>query len=150
MAAMFAGASRALLASVVFAFETTRSRSGCCRCSAAARRRTSSRAADAQHDHDREDRAPRRARARRVSADLLTQILVRDFVRRVVTLSDHTAGAVLAWLDSDDPDATHQGFPVVNATGTLVGVLTRRDFQRCAGRSALARPLDSSSAAVCL
>ena len=44
MAAMFAGASRALLASVVFAFETTRQPLGLCRCSAAAPRRTWSRA----------------------------------------------------------------------------------------------------------
>ncbi len=44
MAAMFAGASRALLASVVFAFETTRQPWGCCRCSAAAARPSSSRA----------------------------------------------------------------------------------------------------------
>ena len=61
MAAMFAGASRALLASVVFAFETTRQPLGLLPllggCTAAY---LVSCAADAQHDHDREDRAPRR------------------------------------------------------------------------------------------
>ena len=69
MAAIFAGASHALLASIVFAFETTRQPMGLlpllAGCSAAY---LVVAAADAQLDHDGEARAARHARAHRVHA----------------------------------------------------------------------------------
>ena len=36
-------------------------------------------------------------------------------------------GTFLTWLTSGAGGASHQGFPVVNAAGILVGVVTRRD-----------------------
>jgi CBS domain-containing protein len=52
----------------------------------------------------------------------------------VVTLA---AGDALAtarrFLASDAPGAAHQGFPVVDGEGALVGVLTRRDLLDPAG-----------------
>ena len=65
MAAIFAGASRALLTSVVFAFETTQQPQGQ-QPVRLHRGLPGVGAGDAQHHHDREDRAPRRARADRV------------------------------------------------------------------------------------
>ena len=54
MAAMFAGASRALLASVVFAFETTLQPMGVLPLLAGCTAGFGFVASDAQHDHDRE------------------------------------------------------------------------------------------------
>jgi chloride channel protein, CIC family len=135
MAAVFAGASRALLASAVFAFETTLQPLGLLPLLGGCTASFLVSCLLMKHSIMTEKIARRGVKVPdEYLPDLLTQILVRDVcLRRVVTLSDQQpAGAALAWLDSDDPDATHQGFPVVNATGTLVGVLTRRDFQEVA------------------
>jgi chloride channel protein, CIC family len=46
-----------------------------------------------------------------------------------VTLTDSsTLDEVRAWVNSGAGDTTHQGFPVVNDEGLLVGVVTRRDL----------------------
>ena len=64
MAAIFAGASHALLASVVFAFETTRQPMGLLPAPRGMQRRVPRvAAADAQLDHDGEARSSRHARA---------------------------------------------------------------------------------------
>ncbi|HEV8320307.1 MAG TPA: chloride channel protein [Myxococcota bacterium] len=131
MAAMFAGASRALLASVVFAFETTRQAmgllpllGGCTAAylvSALAMRTTIM----------TEKLARRGARVpSEYAVDFLDQVLVRDFARRpVVTLAaGDTLEKTRAWLASGAPGSAHQGFPVLASDGVLVGVVTRRDL----------------------
>jgi H+/Cl- antiporter ClcA len=131
MAAMFAGASRALLASVVFAFETTRQPlsllpllGGCTSAyliSALLMRYTIM-----------TEKIARRGAAvpAEYTADYLDQVLVRDAAsRQVVALAaDDTLGSVRAWLSSRAPGTGHQGFPVNDSNGNLVGVLTRRDI----------------------
>src|SRR6185295_18881955 len=61
-------------------------------------------------------------------ADYLAHISVAEAcTRRVVALqADETAAATRTWIDSGVPDSHHQGFPVVDASGSLVGLVTRR------------------------
>jgi CBS domain-containing protein len=131
MASIFAGASHALLASIVFAFETTRQPLGLLPllggCSAAylvallLNRRSimteklARRGTDVRTEY---------------SADWLGHVVVRDAMARdVATLrADQTVGEVRAWLVTRAPGTQHQGYPVIDASGGLVGVLTRRDL----------------------
>jgi CBS domain-containing protein len=64
------------------------------------------------------------------AADYLDQLLTRDFAAPdVVTLpADRTLAIVRAWMANGAGGATHQGFPVVDSRGALVGVVTRRDL----------------------
>jgi H+/Cl- antiporter ClcA/CBS domain-containing protein len=131
MAAMFAGASHALLASVVLAFETTRQPLGLLPLLAGCTvgylaslllGRTSIMT----------EKLARRGSAIRpeYAADHLAHVIVRDAATRdVVSIRDNDSLAdVRAWLDSGAGGATHQGFPVLNDEGLLVGVVTRRDL----------------------
>jgi H+/Cl- antiporter ClcA len=131
MAATFAGASHALLASVVFAFETTRQPLGLLPllggCSAAylvalLLSRTSIMTERLARRGTRIETA--------YSLDYLSRIPVRDAMsKRPVTLdATHTLESVRAWLAAGGGGATHQGFPVVSGSGTLLGVVTRRDL----------------------
>src|SRR5438270_1065497 len=132
MAAMFAGASRALLASVVFAFETTRQPLGLLPllggCSAAFlisclfMRNTIMTEKIAR----RGVRVPGE-----YAADFLDQIQAGVAASRpVVSLSaDELLESVRFRIVSRAPGHTHQGFPVVDAEGNLVGVVTRRDLR---------------------
>jgi H+/Cl- antiporter ClcA len=131
MAALFAGASRALLASVVFAFETTRQPMGLLPllggCTAAYLVSSLS-----MRNSIMTEKIARRG-ARVVSdytADFMGQHLVGEIaVAEVVALrADDSCDTVRAWIASHEPGSTHQGFPVLDAENRLVGVLTRRDL----------------------
>lgn len=131
MAAIFAGASRALLASVVFAFETTRQPLGLLPllggCAAAYLVSTLL----MRHSIMTEKIARRGVRVpSEYGVDALAHALVRDHgLRPVVTLkADDTLETVRAWLASRAPGSGHQGFPVVGADDQLMGVVTRRDL----------------------
>ncbi len=131
MAAIFAGASHALLASVVFAFETTRQPLGLLPmligCAAAYLVALLLN----RHSIMTEKLARRGAIVRpEYAVDHLAQVLVRDVgVRDVVSLrADDDLGTVRQWLASGGPGSTHQGFPVLDASNRLMGVLTRRDL----------------------
>jgi chloride channel protein, CIC family len=130
MAALFAGASRALLASVVFAFETTRQPIGLLPllggCSAAFL--TSSLLM--KHSIMTEKIARRGVRVSgEYTVDPLEQMGVRDFAARgVVCLQGaDTLRAVKDWLLSGAPGSQHQGFPVLDAECTLRSVVTRAE-----------------------
>lgn len=130
MASIFAGASRALLASVVFAFETTRQPMGLLPllggCSAAFL--VSSLLM--RHSIMTEKLARRGARVMaEYAADHLAQITVREVASRpAVTLAaDDTVEAARAFLLSQVEGSRHQGFPVVDGGGELVGVVMTRD-----------------------
>ena len=130
MAAAFTGASRALLASVVFAFEATHQPMGLlpllagCTGAYLISLRT-------MRYTIMTERLARRGTPviTEYSADFLERLLVRDHATRdVVTLgADATVGGTRTWL-SGGHASTHQGFPVVDVEGRLVGVLTRRDL----------------------
>jgi H+/Cl- antiporter ClcA/predicted transcriptional regulator len=131
MAAIFAGASRAMLACTVFAFETTLQPfgllpllGGC-----AAAYLTSSLVSRNSLMTEKIARRGVRAPAEYV-ADVLDQALVRDVASRgIVSLrAEDTVGGARAWIASGAAGASHQGFPVLNERGVLVGVLTRKDL----------------------
>jgi CIC family chloride channel protein len=130
MAAAFTGASRALLASVVFAFEATRQPAGLlpllagCTGAYLISLRT-------MKETIMTERLARRGTPviTEYSADFLQRVLVRDRASTpVVTLpADRSVASAKAWLLSDAAP-THQGFPVIDDEGKVIGVLTRRDL----------------------
>lgn len=131
MAAMFAGASRALLTSVVFAFETTRQPLGLLPllggCSAA----YLVSCLLMKHSIMTEKIARRGAPVPAgYSVDFLEQVLVKDVaLRLVVTLpAEMSVARARAWLATHAPGTSHQGFPIVDESARLLGVLTRRDL----------------------
>jgi H+/Cl- antiporter ClcA/CBS domain-containing protein len=131
MAAIFAGASRAMLASVVFAFETTLQPLGLLPllggCSAA----FLISCLMMRHSIMTEKIARRGIRApAEYAADALGQVLVRQVMaQNPVTLRAHdTLAQARQWLNSGAAGTAHQGYPLLDAQGHLVGVLTRRDL----------------------
>jgi CIC family chloride channel protein len=142
MAALFAGASRAVLTSVVFAFETTLQPFGLLPllggCSAAyfvscaLMTNTIMTAKIIRHGV----RVPAE-----FVADFLDQLLVGELAtRNVVCLrADQTLDDVQRWIAAGTPDALHQGYPVVDNEGRLQGLLTRRQLAAIAPGDA--RPL---------
>jgi CBS domain-containing protein len=131
MAAIFAGASHALLASVVFAFETTRQPLGLLPMLVGCAAAYLVSLLLSRHSIMTEKLARRGASVRpEYAVDHLAQVLVRDVgLRTVVTLqADAELGSVRRWLSAGADGATHQGFPVLDDAGRLVGVVTRRDL----------------------
>jgi chloride channel protein, CIC family len=130
MAAMFAGASRALLASVVFAFEITQQPMGLLPILAGASGAFLVSCFLMPHSIMTEKIARRGVRVRgEYAVDFFERLLVRDVAARPVVTLDaaRTLEDVRAWIASRVPEARHQGFPVL-AGGRLAGVLTRRDL----------------------
>jgi CBS domain-containing protein len=131
MAAMFAGASRAMLASVVFAIETTRQDAAILPllggCGAAFLVSCLLMRNSIMTEKMARKGVPVPSE---YSVDFLEQILVRDVLSRpVITLAaDQSLVSVRAWLVSGEPGSDHQGFPVVGKDGELVGLVTRRDL----------------------
>ena len=130
MAAMFAGASHALLAAVVFAFEVTRQPLGLLPLLAGCSAAYLVSLMLAPHSIMTEKLA-RRGRIVRTeySVDVLSQTLVRDVGVKPVTCVEgsKTVDQIRSWLSTDDRSSTHQGFPVVDEEQHLIGVITRRD-----------------------
>jgi H+/Cl- antiporter ClcA/CBS domain-containing protein len=124
MAAMFAGASRALLASVVFAFETTLQPLGLLPLLAGCTAGYLVSSLLMRNTIMTEKLARRGVRVpSEYAADFLDGIAVADACSRdVVTLRDTQSLGDVAGVVN-----THQGFPVVDAEGALVGIITRRD-----------------------
>ena len=131
MAAMFAGASRALLASTVFAFETTLQPLGLLPLLGGCAASYLVSMLVMKHSIMTEKIARRGvATPNDYTADPLAQVTVGAVASKpvVTLLATQTVGQVREWLAIDGPDANHQGFPIVDSVGTLTGVLTRRDF----------------------
>jgi H+/Cl- antiporter ClcA/CBS domain-containing protein len=127
MAAMFAGASRALLASVVFAFETTRQPLGLLPLLGGCSVAWLVSAALMKHSIMTE-RIARRGRVvpAEYAADWLAQWHAGEFSSRpVVTLrAGETVGEALLRLGT----VAHQGFPVLDERHRVVGVVMRRQL----------------------
>ncbi|MCC6424277.1 MAG: chloride channel protein [Phycisphaerales bacterium] len=131
MVGIFAGASRALLTSVVFAVETTMAPMtilpALAGCSAAylvscllMRHSIMTEKMARQGVHVPEE----------FEADFLDTVSVSQMMSRPIVslLENRPVGEVRDWIQSGAQGSSHQGFPVVDANGYLLGVLTRRDL----------------------
>ena len=131
MAAMFAGASRALLTSVVFAFEVTLQPMGLLPllggCAAAYMLSSL-----LMRESIMTERLARRGVRvpNEYHPDPLAHLWVRDVQTRDVVVLDETRtlGDVRRWIASGAPGSGHTGFPIISKDGHLMGVLTRRDL----------------------
>lgn len=132
MAAMFAGASRALLASVVFAFEATRQPLGLLPLLAGCTTAYLMSRALMKHSIMTEKLARRGVLIQDdYAVDFLARIPVdRAMTRMVVTLSADTPVERARTIPVHGKGAGHQGFPVLDGEGRLVGVVTMRDLHR--------------------
>lgn len=128
MAALFAGASRAFLASVVFAFEVTMQPNGLFPllggCAGAYLLST------ILMEHSiMTTKIVRRGKLvpMQYMADVLEKSLVREFMtRNVVTIQgDKKIQDVRDWMSSGQQGSTHQGFPVVDESGSYLGMIRR-------------------------
>jgi H+/Cl- antiporter ClcA/CBS domain-containing protein len=131
MASLFAGASRALLASVVFAFETTRQPMGLLPLLGGCTAAYLVSAMLMRHSIMTEKIARRGSRVvTEYVADFLDQILVSDVAAApvVVVRADDRLDDVRAWIATHSEGSAHQGFPVVDGSDRLIGVVTRRDL----------------------
>jgi chloride channel protein, CIC family len=131
MAALFAGASRAALASLLFAFETTRQPAALlpllagCTCAYLVS------CLFMRNSIMTEKIVRRGVRALgEYATDELAQISVAEVCsRRVVSLAaEQRLVDARAWLSSAVEGTSHQGFPVLDAAERVVGVVTRRDL----------------------
>lgn len=133
MAALFAGASRALLASVVFAFEATNQPLGLlpllagCTMSYVVSSYLMKNTIMTEKIVRRGVRVPHE-----YAPDFLDTILAKQFsTRNVVSVrSDESVQDLRKKVESGEQGFAHQGFPVINKQGVLVGVVTRSDFMK--------------------
>ncbi|CAN5530579.1 chloride channel protein [soil metagenome] len=131
MAAMFAGASRALLTSVVFAFEATLQPEGILPLLAGCTMAYLVSAMLMRNTIMTEKIVRRGIKVpNEYTADYLAQILVGSIgLKPIVTLRpDQTLKDIRSWLRTRLPEAEHQGYPVVDSSNQLVGVVTRRNL----------------------
>jgi CBS domain-containing protein len=131
MGALFAGASRALLASVVFAFEATRQPMGLLPLLGGCTASFFISAMLMRHSIMTEKIARRGQRVLgEYSVDFLDTLLVRDCCARpaVSIAAERPLAEIREWIASRSPGSSHQGFPVVDKNGLIVGVVTRRDI----------------------
>jgi H+/Cl- antiporter ClcA len=131
MAAIFSGASRAFLTSVVFAFETTQQPHGLLPLLGACAAAYLVSGLMMRNTIMTEKIVRRGVRVpSEYSADYLDQIFVRQACSRNVASLEaaQPLSEVRAWLDNGTKEARHQGFPVLDPRGRVIGVVTRRDL----------------------
>jgi H+/Cl- antiporter ClcA len=130
MAAMFSGASRAMLTSAVFALETTGQASalGPLLCGCVGAYAVSCLTMRTTIMTEKIMRRGVRVPAE-YSADPLVQLSVAQACTRPAFLLPARAqvGALREWMNSQAAHTDHQGYPVVDETESLCGVITRRD-----------------------
>ena len=131
MAAIFAGSARALFMSVLFAVESTWQLPallplliGCGTAYMVS--------SLMMHQTIMTEKIARRGV--RVPSDYHSDFFLQEHVgahahRPAVTLeAEQTLESALAWLKSGEAGSLHQGYPVVDAEGEILGVLTRKDL----------------------
>ncbi|MGC4070170.1 MAG: chloride channel protein [Polyangiaceae bacterium] len=145
MAALFAGASRALLASIVFAFETTLQPLGLLPLLGGCTAAYLVSCALMRHTIMTEKIARRGVRVpSEYAADYLDQVWVREAATKTVSAisASDTVQQVREWLLSGAPETRHHAFPVLGEEGGLLGVVTRHEvLEREASAQAEVRQL---------
>ncbi len=139
MAAMFAGASRALLATIVFAFETTLQSNGLLPVLAGSTLGFFAARLLMQNSIMTEKIA---RRGLRIPQDYDADAFERTTVAAIMETSVRTLPATGSVAELADRIARHdpevsafQGWPLVDEAGTLVGIITRGDLIRAIDRS---------------
>jgi H+/Cl- antiporter ClcA len=139
MAAMFAGASRALLASVVFAFETTLQPNGLLPVLAGATLGFFVARLLMENSIMTEKIARRGLRIPQdYDADAFAHTTVGEIMdQKITTLAAGSTVAELAdQIARHDPViSAHQAWPLLDSAGRLAGIITRRDLLRAIERS---------------
>jgi H+/Cl- antiporter ClcA len=131
MAAMFAGASRALLTSIVFAFETTLQPYALLPLAAGCTGAYLISSLLMQHTIMTEKIERRGIRVPSdYAADFLSEILVRDVATYKVTAlhADQTLKEVHDWIATGEAGSTHHGFPVLDGEQRLIGMVSESDL----------------------
>ncbi|HET6612503.1 MAG TPA: chloride channel protein, partial [Kofleriaceae bacterium] len=129
MAAMFAGASRALLASVVFAFEVTMQPIGLLPLLAGCSASFMVSALFMRNSIMTEKIARRGIKvASEYSVDYLDQVLVGAVASRPPVTLDASQDVGSARMFFRGLEHYHQGFPVVDKNGKLIGLVMRREI----------------------
>jgi len=135
MAAIFAGATHALLTAIVFAFETTRQPVGLLPLLLGCAAAYLVSLLFNRHSLLTEKLARREGTVRtEYEVDHLSHVVVRQAAsRNVISLrANQTLGEVRRWLQTPPGviggPSTHQGFPVLDEDSLLIGVVTRRDL----------------------
>ena len=135
MAAIFAGATHALLTAIVFAFETTRQPVGLLPLLLGCAAAYLVSLLTGRYSLLTEKLARREGSVRtEYSVDHLAHVLVKQAAsRNVVSIrADQTLADARRWLRSDamveSGASTHQGFPVLDEESLLVGVITAREI----------------------
>jgi H+/Cl- antiporter ClcA/CBS domain-containing protein len=131
MAALFTGASRALLASIVFAFETTLQPLGLLPLLGGCAGAYLVSCVLMRHTIMTEKIARRGVRVpSEYAADYLDQVWVSSVATRdvIVLAAQQPLMEAKLWLSSSAPGARHHAFPVLDAERVLLGVLTRHQI----------------------
>ena len=129
MAALFAGSARALLASIIFAFETTLQPVGLlplllgCSSSYLVSSLMMKNTIMTEKIARKGVRIPFE-----YEADFLDQALVKDSaVYNVVKLNkDDTLKNIRSWFAAGSPESLHHGYPVIDQNDNLVGIVSRK------------------------
>lgn len=132
MAAMFAGSARALLTSMIFAFEITMQPFGLLPLLAGCTtsylisslimkntimtEKIVRRGVNVPHEY---------------TADFLSQILVKDYSSKKIfsVKADEKVANVRAWLISGEKGTLHHAYPVIDNSNKLIGIITRKDLE---------------------
>lgn len=131
MAALFAGASRAFLASVMFAFETTQQVHGLLPLLGACTAAYMVSSLLMRNTIMTEKITRRGVRVPSdYSVDYLDRVAVGDVCSRNVVVLEATQSLsdVRKWMDAGGESAQHQGFPVLDSNRRVMGVITRRNL----------------------
>jgi H+/Cl- antiporter ClcA len=131
MAAIFAGSSRALFLSVIFALEATWQVAGLlplligCGTAFLVSSLLMRQTIMTEKISRRGLHVPDS-----YQADPLTQARVSDYasLKPVTLLATQSVGEVRVWLDTRAPGSHHQGYAVVDANGAALGVITRKSL----------------------